>query len=194
MSIVVAVKKDGVVYLGADTRTTCGDSIETHLLPSHFKIRRLGSCYVGSTGTVAILQLLKIHPEWFELGGEPLTKRYLVREVVPTYYSLLREQGLIASPSESKEVVNIESSFLITDGLRVFRIRSDFTVVEEGDFSAIGCTRHIAYACFSHADSAATPRELTLAALRASATRNTGVGAPYVLVDTRDNQFEIVED
>lgn len=194
MSIVVAIKKDGVVYLGADTRTTCGDGIETHLLSSHFKIQRLGSCYVGSTGRVATLQLLKIHPEWFWLGGEPLTKRYLVHEVVPKYYALLREQGLIASPSESKKEADSESSFLITDGARIFRIRSDFTVIEEGIFSSIGCTQIIAYACFLHADSATTPRELILSALRASANLNTGVGAPYILVNTQDNKFDIVED
>ena len=98
MSIVVAIKKDGVVYLGADTRTSCGNEVYAQLLPADFKIHRLGSCYVGSTGKVATLQFLKIHPEWFELDGEPLTKRYLVRKVVPKYYALLREQGLIASP------------------------------------------------------------------------------------------------
>ena len=194
MSIIVAVKKDGAVYLGADTRTTCGEGIETHLLPSHFKIHRLGSCYVGATGRVGTLQILKIHPEWFELDGEPLTKRYLVREVVPKYYALLREQGLIAPPSESKKEADSESSFLVTDGVRVFRIRTDFSVIEEGDFSAIGCTRTIAHACFSHADPTVTPREQVLKALRASVKRSIGVGAPYVLVNTRDNDFEIVED
>ena len=194
MSIVVALKKDGVVYLGADTRTSCGNEVYAQLLPADFKIHRLGSCYVGSTGKVAALQFLKIHPEWFELDGEPLTKRYLVREVVPKYYALLREQGLIAPPSESKKEADSESSFLVTDGGHVFRIRSDFAVIEEGDFSAIGCTLNIAYACFLNADPDAAPRELVLTALRASVNRSIGVGAPYVLVNTRDNDFEIVED
>ena len=67
-------------------------------------------------------------------------------------------------------------------------------MIEEGDFSSIGCTQNIAYACFSHADPAATPREMVLKALRASVNRSIGVGAPYVLVNTRDNEFEIVED
>ena len=113
---------------------------------------------------------------------------------MPKYYALLREQGLIASPRESGEDADSESTFLVTDGLRIFKIKSDFTVIDEGDFAAIGCTRDIAYMSFWHADLTTAPRDLILTALRASVDRNIGVGAPYVLVNTKDNEFEIVED
>ena len=192
MSIVAAIKKDGVVYLGADTRTSCGSKIETCLLPSNRKIQRLGSCYVGATGKVANLQLLEIHPEWFELCGEPLTKRFLVREVVPKYYAALRSAGYLEAPDDGG-TLNSECSFLVTDGKRIFRINHALLVIEEGEWGAIGCTQGIALACFA-ATPDAEPRERLLAALRKSAHWHEGVGAPYLLVDTAENHFEIVEE
>ena len=78
MSLVVAIKKDDVVYLGADTRTTRGERVRSNLAEEDLKIHRMGSCLVGAAGTVANIQLMTNHPEWFELKGKPLTKKFLV--------------------------------------------------------------------------------------------------------------------
>lgn len=194
MSLVVAIKKDGVVYLGADTRTSCGDEILSRLLPEQYKIHRLGDCYVGAAGRVAPIQPMLCHPEWFLLGGEPLTKRHLVREIVPKYYSLLRRMGFLEEPTDADDSADSKCVFLITDGKRIFRITDTMAVVEEPEYAAIGCTQNIAAACCPTAFSEAEPRDKLLSALRISAYRNDGVGAPFVLVNTRDNNFEIVED
>ena len=194
MSLIAAIKKDGVVYLGADTRTSCGESIHTHLLPAHYKIHRLGDCYVGAAGRVAPIQPLVCHPEWFRLEGEPLTKRHIVRNVIPQYYDLLRKTGYLEAPTDADDSVDCKCVFLITDGKRIFRITDTMAVVEEPEYAAIGCTQDIAMACFFAASPEADPRDKLLTALRSSAYRNDGVGAPFVLVNTRDNNFEIVED
>jgi hypothetical protein len=39
-----------------------------------------------------------------------------------------------------------------------------------------------------------SPNEMILKALRTSSYRNDGVGAPYILINTRDNEFEVVEE
>ena len=85
MSLIVAIKKDDVVYLGADTRTTRGERVRSNLAREDLKIHKMGSCFVGAAGTVANLQLMISHPEWFELKGKPLTKKFIVQKIIPNY-------------------------------------------------------------------------------------------------------------
>ena len=194
MSLVAAIRKDGVVYLGADTRTTSGDEIESCLSPTAHKVRRMGSCYLGAVGDVASLQLAKIHPEWLELGDAPLTKRYLVCEVVPKLYEIYLKAGRVEEPGGADEGVNSGCVLLVTDGERIFKINESLTVFEMGDFCAIGATEPMADAVFAKAKDTDTPRELLLRALRISAHFHESVGAPYLLVDTENNEIEIVEE
>ena len=194
MSLVAAIRKDGVVYLGADTRTTSGDEIQSCLSPTAHKVRRMGSCYLGAVGEVASLQLAKIHPEWLELGDAPLTKRHLVCELVPKLYEVFCKAGRIEAPSSADESVNSGCVLIVTDGRRIFKISEALTVYEMGDFCAVGATEPMADAVFAKAREGDTPRDILLRALRISAHYHEGVGAPYILVDTEKNEIEVVEE
>ena len=192
MSLVVAIKKDGVVYLGADTRTTRGEHIRTNLAPTDLKIHKMGTCYVGAVGTVANSQILTSHSEWFDLKGT-LTKKFLVQSVIPKFYEAVKSMDKIKSGENEGNLPKCGCEFIVTDGVGLFKIDNDFEVMEMSRFVQIGCTEDIAFTLLRSAIDEYSPNEMILKALRVSSYRNDGVGAPYILVNTRDNEFEIVE-
>ena len=194
MSLVVAIKKDDVVYLGADTRTTRGEIIRSNLLEENLKIHHMGSCFVGAAGSVASSQILLNHPEWFELKGKPLTKKFIVQNIIPKYYDLVKEMDKFDKEDMNSSLPKSESVFLVTDGKKLFRIDSDFEVVELSRYGQIGCSEIIALTLIFSAIDDCSPNEMILKALRESAYRDNGVGAPFVLINTRDNKFEFVEE
>ena len=193
MSLIVAMKKDGVVYMGADTRTTRGERINSSLEEKNLKIQRVGSCYIGGAGTVACIQLLTDQAEWFQLNGKALTKKYLVQEVIPRFFLLLKKTGKMKVDENKKNPPNSGCYFLVTDGNALFMIDSDFSVTELSVYGEVGCTEILARTLFLNAPEDASPRELILEALRMSVYRNDGVGAPFVIVNTKENSYEFVE-
>lgn len=57
MSVIVAIKENGVVYIGADSQTTTGRRKHNGLNETAFKINRLGNgMLVGFCGRVAATQ------------------------------------------------------------------------------------------------------------------------------------------
>lgn len=194
MSLVVAIKKDDVVYLGADTRTTRGERVRSNLAEEDLKIHRMGSCLVGAAGTVANIQLMTNHPEWFELKGKTLTKKFLVQKVLPKYYDLVKEMDKLEVTEQNSDSPKCGCTFLVTDGKKLFEIDDDFEVMELSKYGQIGCTERIALTFLLNAFDDYSPNEMILKALRTSSYRNDGVGAPYILINTRDNKFEVVEE
>ena len=194
MSLIIAIKKDGVVYLGADTRTTIGDRIYPTLTPDNLKIKRVGSCFIGSAGVVSSIQLMTEHPEWFELNGEPLTKRFIVQNIIPKYYDLAKNANKLETDEKYGNSPKSECAFIVTDGKRIFEIDDDFEVCEQSEYAVIGCVNHMMQYVLRDLPSDSVPRETILKLLRMASHRHSGVGAPYVLIDTKENKLEMVEE
>jgi hypothetical protein len=95
---------------------------------------------------------------------------------------------------QEKENPHFDCGFIVTDGKRIFTVDSDLEVNEQSRWAAIGCTEMMAYACFMGAAHNEEPNETILKSLRVSTRRNDGVGAPFILVNTLDNEIEIVEE
>ena len=166
----------------------------TNLVEEYYKIHRMGSCFVGAAGTVANLQLMTNHPEWFDLRGKPLTKRFIVKNIIPKYYDLVKEMDKLDDGEENKGLPRCGCSFIITDGKKIFKVDDDFETMEMSRRAEVGCTDRIDLSMFLNAPEEYSPNDIILKALRTSAYRNDGVGAPYILINTRDNKFEVVEE
>ena len=193
MSLIVAIKRDGVVYFGADTRTTRGDSFSSHLYPDDRKVVKVGSCFVAACGIVSNIRIMTSHPEWFELDGRPLTKKHIVTRIIPEYYELIKDRGHFDKGERNEGAPNSECCFLISDGDRLFKVFDDFEVAELNEIGFIGCTDSLARTVADLMGKDADPEEVILKCQRLSAMVDEGVGPPYVLVNTRDKNFKIVE-
>ena len=85
MSVIVAIKENGVVYMGADSQTTAGRRKRNGLNETAYKITRLkNGMLVGFCGRVAAKQAILSMEDVFVLDKEGgLNKKHIVKEIVP---------------------------------------------------------------------------------------------------------------
>lgn len=187
MSVIVAVKENGVVYMGADSQTTTGRRKRSGLNETSFKITRLkNGMLVGFCGRVAAKQAILSMDDVFVLDKEGgLNKKHIVKEIVP---KLVDKMQLIGD--EDSGVLDV--SILLAYKDKLYRITSDLDVLNLNE-----CGRSGAGADFTNwylfGEKNLSIRERILKALVASAKRTESVGGPYVLIDTQKQEFEVVD-
>ncbi len=194
MSIVIAAKTENGVLMGADTQTSHGDYEKvTSLGENGMKITKMPhGILLGHAGSVRVTQILACHKDWFDaLGDAPLTKQFLVEEIVPRYYIALRQRGLLKTEDGTTQY---GGGFIAAQGDRIYTINRDFSVTEIPSFVSIGCGLDAAYLLrMKDAHKNTSVRGQMLQAMRLAAAVDTAVGEPFVLIDTENLQYEIVE-
>lgn len=192
MSLVVAYKRNGVVYMGADSQSTCGTSIERLLYDNGFKISRMSNgMLVGVCGRVLCHQRIVARKKWFDIPeGETFDKQYIVKKIIPELNELMN------SFEKEDETCNssMEVSILIAWKDRIFFIESDYIVYECVEYAAIGAGATSARYLLSRIGEGDDVREGLLKALRSGAHFDSTVSAPFVFIDTERAQYEIVEE
>ena len=162
MSVIVAIKENGVVYMGADSQTTTGRRKRNGLNETAFKITRLeNGMLVGFCGRVA------------------------AKQAVP---KLVDKMQLIGDEDSGA----LDVCILLAYKDKLYRITSGLDVVKLTE-----CGRSGAGADFTNwylfGEKNLPVRERILKALVASAKRTESVGGPYVLIDTKSQEFEVVD-
>ena len=96
MTVVVAIKKDDVVYLGCDTQSTF-DSIKRNFLsPANLKIQKMpNDVLIAGSGRLSLIQELVFRPELFEniSPEEGLTKKIYCSKRCATVQKSIRSKG-----------------------------------------------------------------------------------------------------
>lgn len=192
MSLVVAYKRNGTVYMGADTQSTGDTEIERVLNESGFKISRLPSgMLVGFCGRVKGHQRVMAHKQLFDVpDGETFDKRYIVKNVIPRLAALMKEI------SDDNEARNASPSVKVIIAFKdkMWLIGSKYRVYECDSYVATGAGSEYARYPLSTIDESADVNEGLLKALRAGAHFDSTVSAPYILIDTRDREYRIAEE
>lgn len=187
MSVIVAVKENGTIYMGADSQTTAGSRKHNGLNETSYKVVRLGDgMLVGFCGRVAAEQTILSMREVFTLdaNGE-LTKRHIVKEIVP---KLVDKMGQIGD----EESGALDVSILLAHKDKLYRITSELDVIHLCESGSSGAGRgFVNYALQGMKN--LPVRERILRALIVSAKRTESVGGPYVLIDTQNLDYEVVD-
>ena len=191
MSLIVAYKKDGIVYMGADTQSTCGTAISRALNESGFKITRLpNGILVGVCGRVKAHQKIVAQKHWFAMPeGEKLSKRYIVQNIIPELSALMGEM----KEEKNSRNSSLDVSIILAHRDKMFIIARYFEVFECNTFAAIGAGDDFSVYALSQIRAGDDVNEGLLKALRAGAHFDSTVSAPYVLIDTKDREYAIVE-
>ena len=187
MSVIVAIKENGVVYMGADSQTTAGRRIYSYLNETSFKITRLDNgILVGFCGRVAAKQAILAMKDVFtldEYGG--LTKRHIVKEIVP---KLVDKMGQIGD----EESGALDVSILLAHKDKLYKITSGLDVIHLNECGKSGAgVDYVNYALFAMKN--LPVRDRILKALEESAKRTESVGGPHVLIDTKRQEYEIID-
>ena len=187
MSVIVAIKENGVVYLGADTQTSAGRKKHNHLNETGYKIVRLDNgILVGFCGRVASKQVILAIKEIFTLDeNDTLTKKHIVKEIVPKLVNKMEQIG-------DEESGSLDVSILLAYKDKMYKITSNLDVVHLNEIASTGAGRYyVHYALFGMPN--LPVKERLLKALVESARRTESVAGPYVLIDTKNLEYEVVD-
>ena len=193
MSLVIAIKTKDNVFMGADSRVSQGENLKLIHSEKEEKVIRVGDVYVGGAGMVSEIQIMKSHPEWFDLGGMPLTKKFIVKNVIPAYFDELKMLGKFDSKDDSMDDPSCGSRFIITDGKRIFLVFRDFFVEETLSSAIIGCGTCYAQPILDRALTEVDEKEAMLKTLRLCSLHYKSIAPPYILINTNEGICERVD-
>lgn len=158
MTTIVAVRKNGIAAIAADTLTTFGNTrLPAHLDASHDKILHIGNSYVGVCGSAAhhlvLANLLAKSPD------VQLNSKAEIFETFRKLHPVLKEECFL-NPKEDEEdpYESSQITALIANANGIFGIYSMREVFEYTQYWAIGSGNefalgalHLAYSRFSDA-------------------------------------------
>ena len=187
MSVIVAVKENGVVYMGADTQTTSGRKKHNGLNETAFKIHRLeNGILVGFCGKVAATHEILSMKDIFVLdeNGE-LDKKHIVNYIVPKLVDKMEQIG-------DEERGSLDVSIILAYKDKLYRITANLSVICLNDYAKAGAGAYfVDYYLQERKDLSVKNR--IIKSLMASAKRCDSVCGPYVLIDTKNLEYEIID-
>ena len=195
MSVVVAIKKDGVIYMGADSQVTKGGTRTTLSNPNNYKIWAVGGTdhsLMGSVGALRIANLVKVAdgliPELVDLKGA-VDFRFVVKRLVPRIMSELDDFKQLGKDEDGTPFM--DASFLFAYRDKLYHIEHYGSVIEVDDFCAIGSGASEAMGSLFSTVGVEDPIKRIQDAIKASATHDIYVDYPIVISDTRDTNFRV---
>lgn len=195
MSVVAAVKQGDRVWMAADTQTTRDMDCYTRVSQCNRKISRLDNgLLVSWTGQTVAKQVVLSHPEVLTFDeSKGLTKKHIVRHIVPRLFALFEEEGILEE-GDGGFPMEMPGTMLLVYKDKIFEITRDFEVIRYEDYQATGSgANSIAYG-LSRIDKDQDINDQLVKLLKISTKHTTTVGAPFVLIDTKDLQYVVRED
>lgn len=195
MSVVVAIKESGKIYMGADTMVTYGDS-KRYLTTDHTQkvwvVEDTPNCIMGCVGLLSDLNLIRycgqhLVPELAVLKNEVNTG-LIIQTTVPQLFGLIKDYNEVCGKPEEHP---IQSSFVIGVKDHLFTIFPDGCVEEEEDWVAIGSGADMALASLENTVGEDVYIRL-IKALSAASRISLYVDDPYVLVDNDKLEMSIL--
>lgn len=198
MSVVVAIKKDGVIYMGADSQVSRGGTRATLSNPNNYKVwavDNVDNCLMGSVGTLRATNIIRVAddliPEMVDIK-EAVVFRFVVKHLVPRMMGELDEYHALTKDNE--DLPNMSASFLLAYHDRLFSIDSYGCVIEVDDFCAIGSGASEALGSLLSTVDEEDPVERIKAAIKASAAHDIYVDYPIVVSNTANTKFQVFYD
>lgn len=195
MSVVIAIKEDGKIYMGADTMVTYGDS-KRHLTTEHTQkvwvVEDTPNCIMGCVGLLSDLNLIRycgqhLVPELAVLKNE-INTGLIIQSTVPQIFGLIQDYNEICKKPED---LPMQSSFVLGVRDHLFTIYPDGCVEEEEDWVAIGSGADMALASLENTEGEDVYIRL-IKALSAASRISLYVDDPYVMVDNADCEMRIL--
>ena len=192
MSILIAYKKGDTVYMGTDTRVIAGDSKRNELCECNYKIQNLDNGMLfGITGERLERQTLIAYSEIFTLdkNGE-LTKKHIVKEIIPNLLSVLEKENLIVE--KDGELPYVKATVLLAHKDTLYEICANFAFIKYEDFQVLGRVADSAQATMANTKETDDINERIVKALDIASSNSQCVGKPYLLIDTKELNYNLV--
>ena len=188
MSVVIAIKENGVTYMAADTQISFGDSkrhLKSDSLQKVWAVTDTTHCIMGGVGLARDLNLIRyctseLIPEAAVLKND-ITVGTIMLSTVPVIFESIRNYTQLVTGCDKD--IPINSEFLLAYKDKIFDIAPDGTVEEVEDYIAIGSGADAALGSLKHTTDEPVYDRL-IKALDAASESNLYVSEPYVCMDT----------
>ena len=182
MTTIVAVKKNGMAAIAADSLTTFGDTrLGRQYKGEHDKILEINGSFIGLCGSSAHhLVISSLLPK---LEDARLGSRMEVYETFRRLHPILKEQGYL-NPKEDEDdpYESSQITALIVNGTGIYGVYSYREVFDYDRFWGIGSGRNFALgAMFAAYDRCKTAAEVAKIGVMAGAEFDTATQGPIVL-------------
>ena len=198
MSTILAIKKNGRIYMAADTQMSCGEKKYTVLNTYDRKIHKLDNgILLGFSGRVKGAQTVCAYSEIFTVPTDgAMTKKHIVQNIIPKLRSLYLKYGLMDKMDDEPD--RMSTAILLAYKDKLFEISDVFATVVIEHYDAIGSGARIAMAGLRALDAepeldGETINKRLVDILRISASHTRSVDAPFFLIDTQDLTYRLIE-
>jgi ATP-dependent protease HslVU (ClpYQ) peptidase subunit len=182
MSLVVAYKRDGVIYLGADSQVSFGDSkISLHTNGPQKIMLMPNNIIVGFAGSVANIANFIMTPQWFEnIKDEVLTKEIILKHIFNPFSDYLIDQQKMKMYNAMHD---LNFSMLIAKDDQLFHVDEDGLITHLNHYGAIGSGGLIAHPILKHEKG--NPEKIILKALEYGEAYDQYVERPFLFINTK---------
>ena len=193
MSILLAVKKNNTVYMATDTREIVSGNKRNNLCEASFKIQKQDNgMLVGITGDRFTRQTLFANSEIFTLNKRgKLTKKHIVTEIVPQIIDLLDAHGMLMQNEDG--FIGMKARIILAYQESMFEICAGFLVIKYEDLQALGEASSGAEVVLFNSKPDDDVEERLIRALDVASKYCLTVGAPYLLINTKDLEYTVVK-
>ena len=196
MSVVVAIKHEGKVYIGADSQVTKGGTRTTLKNPNNYKVWKVDGndhslmAHVGNVRDANVVRLMSGVVDDYDEFCNRVDYRFVVKYLVPEIVKNLRAANYLKGDGYFDFM---DSSFLFAYKDKLFSINTDGCVIEIDDYVAIGSGSQEAIGSLLSTEGQ-DPQSRIVKAIKASAASDIYVDYPIILTDTESTEFEIITE
>lgn len=197
MSLTIALKHNGVVYMGSDSNVS--DLFRKYDLtnPNNYRIFPLKGCdhilmsIDGSLIEQNISRCTSLIPEANAMKGN-IDFEFMVNEFVPNLFDIYDQRHILKI--KENHYRSCESQMIVAYKDKIFQIFPDGAVLELDDFAVIGDGIDEAIGSLLSTQNIDDPKQRILLALRTCLKYKTEISYPFLITDTDSCQFELFNE
>lgn len=189
MTILVAVKKNGRVFLGADRITTFGNEYFTDLVHGS-KIIKLKHAYLATSGYTLLDNVLEhLHSTNHKIMDNPFQTRADVFQFFLELYTELKKQYTLVDTGK-ETYAGIYNVFLLVTSTSIFGVSTNLSVTEFPLYAAKGAGSDYSLGClYALYDTVNDGKELCRLALEAACHFSIYCKEPLDIIEVKESDF-----
>jgi ATP-dependent protease HslVU (ClpYQ) peptidase subunit len=196
MSLVVALKHNGVVYMGSDSLACYYDTKYYLTNPNSYRIFKVKGCdnmLMSLDGRIVeqnVARCTYLVPEAVSIKGN-IDFEFMVNEFVPNLLEAFNERHILKCNDNQYEC---DSDMIVAYKDSLYKIFNDGAVLEIDDFAVIGTGIEEALGSLMTSSNIEDPKERLLLALKAGLRDKKRIAYPLIITNTCDCEFEIITE
>lgn len=196
MSVVVAIKDNDRVWVGADSQASGNGNKYTLKNKNNFKIFKPmnnDKLIIGVVGNIRDTNILSVIDDYIDeltILKNEVDFKYVVKTIVPR---IMRELNNHNRLSKTNDLYNhMSSNILFVYDNSIYSIEGNGGVIEHDDYCVLGSGEDYALGYITQAD-VEDKKELLVSSIKSSCQSNLYVSYPIVIMNTKDEKVEIIE-